>query len=247
MENKKNIAFQIAAKYHDNLMLAVMNYMASSGQQDRSGEECRDEMLLFLPGYRHPVNDPFVERMIFIDPQGPSFRGSAFHVPLFVDQMKSLGVEGELLAEIEQHTIEAERCKLERIEFNNKAEHLERLFDEAEIAFRDKSLTRSTQKNARVVQTLGLSTGKPAKRFDADKAWETYVIELVRKQGLSREDAANKIKEQFGYASYDATVKRLRDNWNALKTKWKTTAPDSLPSVMRYLAKLVPGRIPSGN
>lgn len=244
--NKEDIALRVAAKYHDNLLKAVMEYMVSTGQVKRSGEECRDEMLSFLPGYRHPVDDSLNERMIFIN---PSIRAcfTVIQTPSFVEKVKSLGAGEELIAEIDQYVHEVEKCKLECIEFENEAERLRTLFDKAKKIYCDNTSKRPTERNKLVVQTLGLSTGKAPKRFDAVKEWEIYVIDLVRGQGLSRQDAVREIKKRFDHASYDAAVKFLRDQWQTIVDEWKITCPDSLPLIMNYLKELVPGRIPSGN
>lgn len=250
-DDNKNAARQAASKFSADIKAAVKEYGKLTGQQDSHEIEwvngkpvaiiskLQEEMLSLLPKYRYPTWDAFAENMIFIDPDGVRLSASMYGEPEFLSTIKKADIPAEINATIENYIKESEATKLEHLKCQRELSDFKALFEDArQIIETDRDETRSDVRNARVVQLLGLSTGLPPKRIDKRAAY-IYYFKLVRKKGLSRKAATEKVVAQHGYGSFDAALKALHDYRMAHLAKYERHHPTLLEKYKDYLQGFV--------
>ena len=99
----------------------------------------------------------------------------------------------------------------------------------------------SDKRNALVVQTIGLSKGIVPKRVDKKNIYFDYV-KLVRKEGFSRNESAEKIRKAYGLNSHNAVCKFLYTYRKSLLEKWKQQHPTMYIEIKRRLKGMIPSK-----
>ncbi len=234
---KELAARKSAAKYSTDLKGAVKKYAELTGQLD-TDNEVRDEMLSLLPLYRHPTADIFGEYMQFIDYDCMEISMTAYQVPLFLNQLKKTVVEPALIEEIKLYVEVSEQSKNALSVCQSKLTDLENILSDVQKVYDKYSHERSEKRNSRVVQVLGLSTGKRAKDFDHKKLYIEYV-HLVRKDGLSRIIAVEELMNKY-LRSYDTILNILNTQRSNVIKKWKEKSPSLAPMIRKRLKGFVP-------
>jgi hypothetical protein len=191
--------------------------------------DAEEEMLHLLPGYRHPVNDGFAERMIFLAELTLDMTLTGYNwTPLMMEVKESL--TEPLRSKVLKCMKDFELAKGKLNSANDELLELRSLLDEAHDDYQPSfDGERSDSRNKRVVQTLGLSTGRRQQWIDHEAAYASYV-RIVRHKGLSRTDATLQIKNTFGYQSEDATLKALNKQLLQIINKWKQDSPQVFKS-----------------
>jgi len=126
------------------------------------------------------------------------------------------------------------QCKDELSELKAK-------FTDAQCIFNKYSNERSDKRNALVVQTIGLSIGIVAKRVNKKNLYFDYV-KLVRKEGFSRNEAAEKIRKAYGLNSHNAVCKFLYAYRKSLLERWKQQHPSLYVEIKRRLKGIIPSK-----
>ena len=206
---------------------------------DDSFRAAQEEMLGQLPGYyRHPVGNGHSnsEHEIFFGDTG--FDVGAVGSPPWTRHESLLNLPEPLQSEIREYAIEAETDKYRLRRLRQEAAGLRELLAKAREAYN--SPDNSHNRNVRVVQVLGLSTGK---RPSADHyaAYERYV-KLVRNEGRKREDALKTVQREFDYNSVDAARKKLFEMLREVKEWWKTSGKIKPDNLEKYWKGLVPSK-----
>lgn len=246
--NKKTAAIKAAAKYSTDSMKAVLEYMRQSGQTDTpiDLDKLHKEMLDLLPKYRHPYS-PESEYMIFYDPEHLSIGGTLFQEPSFLKDLIEVGVPDNLLDIIKNHVHESEKCKAELLTCKNELNEYKALFANAEKVYNEnhgnRSDLRSDTRNALVVQALGLSTGKRVKDDRKRQAYFDYVT-LIRKKGMSREDAVEELLKKYKSGSHESIIKGLYDHRATIYKYWEQ---QKMPKMVSKIKAILRGMIPSRN
>lgn len=243
--DKKEVALKAAAKHHDFLDKATHEYMELTGQVskefrqklddmcnqclrgyqrvsngeitceylkankinciypyeiklDDSFRAAREEMLGLLPGYQQPVRNILREYQIFFGK--PPIEGSKY--PIMDD------------AELDKYYLSKAR---------KENEELRKQLAAAREAYKKvNDADDSHSRNARVVQALGLSSGKKGNRQTTDHR-QVYIryVRLVRNEGKSREEALKIVHQEFPYNSVNSARKHLRNELKKVKDWWR--------------------------
>lgn len=244
---KKVAARKGAAKYSTNLVSATIEYAKLKGQSLEATSaideysKIKDEMLSLLPLYRHPTNDEFTENMIYFDPDFMSINGSAYKQPDFITKLEEAGIDSDTLTAIREYVRDSELRIIELAQCKDELNELKTMFPDAKKIYEENRHERSDKRNALVVQAIGLSTGHPTERINKRKAYFDYVT-LVRKEGMSRNEAVKAIQKKYDFSSYDATLKLLYEYRTSLFKKWEQQHPSMLPKIKKRLKGLVPSR-----
>uniref|UniRef100_UPI004057B1A2 hypothetical protein n=1 Tax=Candidatus Electronema sp. TaxID=2698783 RepID=UPI004057B1A2 len=275
---KEEAALKAAAKYHDYLAKAVLEYMELTKQIDddlrrqihESCEEClspyngeidceymkqqggcflpdsvencssfraaQEEMLSLLDGYRHPAKDSLTENRIFFGEQVNDMR---IKFPVWMNDRDFLKLPSELSGKIRDYIRDAEISKWTLTRECNDFRGKFIAAREAYKKINDKD--KSHQRNTRVVQALGLSSGQgKTKSLEHRQAYIRYV-RLVRNEGKSRKEALDVVRKEFDYNSPDAAIKSLYVELKKVKEWWrKPTAWCQKPiTIEKYWASLI--------
>lgn len=244
MTKKEKAARKAAAKYSSNLVFAVLEYGALSGQimsiaLTNGYEKLRDEMLSMLPRYRHPTANEIAECILFFDPEAIKLRASGYEVPSFIDMLEKKGIADHLITGIKEYVRESELRKIELAQCLK----LKQKFLDAERTYADcRGEKRIDERNAEVVKKLGLSSsrGRPPK-FDSNRMWVDYVT-LVRKGGLSLYRAVQEVKKKHRRKSKTTTTKALHEQRASLLGKIEQQYPEMYDKAKECLTGLVPTR-----
>jgi hypothetical protein len=183
--------------------------------------------------FRHPLSDPLDEFFIFNGP--PVFGGGGLYwkIPPWV-----AGLGDKARREIEDVFKQNVQLKKQLNECRKEKSELKAILEKAESAYREKHPT-SHQRNVAVVQVLGLSKGKRPPEHDPKQIYREYVY-LVRKEGLTRDEAVAKITGIYQRNSKKALVKVLRDEKEKLIDGWKKANPSRAVYLKKFLRNLVP-------
>ena len=181
----------------------------------------REEMLGFLPGYRHPLGNGHntIEYEVFFG--DTNFDVGMVAPPRWIRHKSLLSLPEPLRDEINDYAMEAEHDKyrLRRLRKENK--ELRELFDNARKAYEkinDKD--GSCKRSRRVAKVLGLSSGQgKTQSIDHRGAYEEYVL-LVRNQGKSREEALERVQQEYGYNSEVTASKSITNELKKVKDWW---------------------------
>lgn len=255
--DKKQAARQAAAKYSTNPMEAAVEYGKLTEQIDPSFifdesnmehwkivNELKQEMLELLPQYRHPANDMIAEWMIFFGhPEGPEINLEGHTDPEFLSRMKKKDTPTDTIEAVKKYVKEAELSKIELAECKDELEEYKKTFKKAFWEYNENRSERSDKRNRRVVQTLCLSTGHAPKRLNEKKIYRYYLI-LVRKKGMRRHEAVEKIvklhKLKLNNLTLNTARKMLNDYRKDVLGKWKQEDPQNLPTIKKWLRGFVP-------
>lgn len=282
---KEEAALKAAAKYHDYLAKAVLEYIELTGQEDddlkqeidKACKECEDflsgyegdgceymkqedgcfipdsvehcssfraaqeEMLGLLPGYRHPAKDSLTENRIFFSEQVTDMR---IKFPVWMNDDDFLKLPSELSGKIRDYIRDAEISKWT---LTRECNELRAKFIAAREAYKkinDKD--ESHQRNTRVVQALGFSSGQgKTKSLEHRQAYIRYV-RLVRNEGKSGEEALEIVQQEFTYNSIDSARNYLYEELRKVKEWWsKPTAWCQKPiNIKKYWKSLIPSKKP---
>jgi len=246
--DKKNAARKAAAKHSTNPVLAAFEYAKLTGRLDlvttQSGrEKLQDEMLSIVPPYRHPANNELAEYMIFFDPDCIMVSGMMIYKqPGFIEALDKKGVTDDILTAIKEYVRESELHIIELAKCKDELGELSAIFSEAQLVYDVHRDERSDKRNALVVQAIGLSTGFAPKRVDEKKIYFDYV-KLVRKKGLSRDEAVEAIRRTYDLASGNAAIKFLTAYRKSILEKWKRSHASIYPEIEKRLKRLIPRKI----
>ncbi|WP_339137137.1 MAG: hypothetical protein WGN25_04045 [Candidatus Electrothrix sp. GW3-4] len=176
------------------------------------------KMLDLLPDYRHPTKGILTELEIFFGDTGCEFFDTEW--PSWMKNYNFREVTPELSKEIREYVRDAEYIKKHLIKEYKK---LESLVAAAREAYKERDKDDSHKRNARVVQALGLSSGKKGNRLSRDHrgAYEKYV-RLVRNEGKSREESLEFVQQEFDYNSVDSARKSLYAELRKVKNWWSS-------------------------
>ena len=231
----------------NNLFSATIEYATLSGQLPEATSlmddypKLKDEMLSLLRPYRHPTNDVYTEYMIYFDPEFMSSSGSAYQIPNFIKMLEEEGIDNDILTAIKEYVRESELRIIELAQCKDELNELKTKISYAQQIYEENHHERSDKRNALVVQAIGLSTGRRPERINKKSAYQDYVI-LIRKEGMSRNEAAEVIQEKYDFNSYDATLKLLHECRSSLIKKWEQQHPSMLPEIKKRLKGLIPSR-----
>ncbi len=166
-------------------------------KEDSTFRAAREEMLALLPGYRQPVRDILREYQIFFGK--PPIEGSKY--PIMDD------------AELDKYYLSKAR---------KENEELRKQLAAAREAYKKvNDADDSHSRNARVVQALGLSSGQgKAQSINHRQVYIRYV-RLVRNEGKSREEALERVQQEFPYSSIDSARKSLYSELRKVKEWWR--------------------------
>lgn len=188
---------------------------------DDSFRAAREEMLDLLPGYLQPVRNILREYQIFFG-NPPIERPKYPIVSHLWTRDKHLSSLPEPLRDtIQQYAMDAELDKYYLSKARKENEELRKQLAAAREAYKKiNDDDDSHERNARVVQALGLSSGQgKAKSTDHRAAYMRYV-RLVRNEGKSREEALKRVQQEFPYNSINsariylyAELRKVKDWW----------------------------------
>lgn len=244
---KEEAARKAAARFSTDPHLATIEYAKMSGQLSLATlttteyEKLQDEMLSLLPLYRHPANNELAEHMIFFDPDCININGLGYQWPKFINNLEKKGIGEDLLTIIKKYVRESELRIIELMQCKDELSELKAKFTDAQCIFNKYRNERSDKRNALVVQTIGLSIGIVAKRVNKKNLYFDYV-KLVRKEGFSRNEAAEKIRKAYGLNSHNAVCKFLYAYRKSLLERWKQQHPSLYVEIKRRLKGIIPSK-----
>jgi hypothetical protein len=204
-------------------------------------ERIQEEFLGSLPLYRHPVKDKLIEYMIFIDMKCIKSDGSVYRKPEFIDKLEEAGIPDTLVSEVKEYVREAELIKIELTQCNSELDAYRTTFKKAHQIYEKNRDERSSSRNTKVVQALGLSTGKTLKRLNRKDIYIDY-IKFIRNKGLPRIVAVEKTRKKHGINSFDRTLQILFEHRSDLLEKWKKHHPTLVSEIESRLEGLIPSR-----
>jgi hypothetical protein len=250
--DKSTAARLSAAKHSTSPVLATFEYAKLSDQLESvttDFERLKEEMLSKLKPYRHPANGAESEYMIFFGPDCLRLNGRGYEHPAFVQALKKKDVPETIMVAVKDYVRESQLNKIELVQCKDDLDELRAKFSEAKRVYDEKPDERSHKRNAKVVQILGLSTGHSPKRIDIKRLYLDYVS-YVRKEGKSREDAVEAIKEKYDVNSRERTIEILFNYRRTIFKKWddidqtKKQNQDYLPMLPK-IKKRLRGLVPS--
>jgi len=240
---KEKAARMAAANHSTDPVAAVVEYAKLTKEKVLPDfNKIQKEFLDQLPPYRHPVNGEEAEWMIYFDPNCLEINGSILEIPQFLFDATKDGMTDELLAKIKKYVLDAERDKVSLAQAKSELTELKNTIATARQVYHNNLKRRPDWRNARVAQTLGLSSGNNPKHIDGRKAYMDYVM-LVRREGQPRKEAVKEIQKRYGYNSYNSTLKALYQERKLLYDKWEELYPSDLPEIRKRLERLIPARI----
>jgi hypothetical protein len=187
---------------------------------DNSFRAAQKEMLKSLPGYRHPVAKRIIEKEIFFGDTNLDVGMVGY--PRWIRHKSLLSLPEPLRDEIDDYAMEAEHDKYRLRRLRKENEELRELITTARKAYKKiDDNDDSHSRNTRVVQALGLSSGKKGNRQSIDHrgAYKKYVW-LLRNRGKSREEALEYVQQEFGYQSVDSARNSLYKELRKVKDWW---------------------------
>lgn len=247
--HKKAAARRATVSCSTDPVSAVHEYIRRTGIE-LPPAEAEKEMLSFLEGYRHPVDGKDRERMIFhavfptseINGCFAAFEGGQ---PLSKAEVEK-GVPDPLRSRIIGYMIDCEitnrelrlvRSELEQAK--NELDALSELVNRAREEYRPVRKGEDASKRARrVAAVFDLTNGKRKKEYTDHELYALYV-NLVRKNGDSREDAIASVADSFDLAK-NTVLQHLNSSIAKVKKKWRNEAPQAWPAHEKYLKELVP-------
>jgi hypothetical protein len=190
---------------------------------DDSFRAAREEMLDILPGYLQPVRNILREYQIFFGK--PPIERPKYPIvsPLWTMDKHLASLPESLRDTIQQYAMDAELDQYYFGKAMKENEELRKQLAAAREAYKKiNNDDDSHERNARVVQALGLSSGKKGNRQTTDhrQAYMRYV-RLVRNEGESREEALKRVHQEFPYNSVNSARKHLRNELKKVKDWWR--------------------------
>lgn len=212
--DREQAARKAAAMYSTDGAQAVFKYMELTSQFDPSTfstdewDRLQKEMLSLLPFYLHPSSGLDQERIRFMGDLSINLKFVGWSEPEFLTHLKKENVSDEIIEEIQKYVRESEVQRGQLSAYKSQRNALEKITQDAERIYRENLDKRSSERNKKVVQYLGLSSGKREEHINKEKVYVDY-LDLVRKKGMSLQEATETVQEMHNILSVDATLKIL--------------------------------------
>jgi len=245
--DKEKAARIAAAKHSVQPVSAVLHYISLTEQTElintdkKVFKKMQAEMYSMLKPYRHPANDKLAESMIFFGPDSIQLNMTGCQDPPFIKALEKEKIPNDLLANIKEYVQESELRIIALGKCENKLHLLEEKISTAQQIYDKLKSSRPDHRNSQVVKAMGLSTGYRPKRLKKKTVYVDYV-NLVRKKGMSREDAVEIVKEKYVINSEDSTLRHLHDHRKTVIDKWGQKYPSTTPEIKKRLRGLIPSR-----
>ncbi|MDW7774374.1 MAG: hypothetical protein SCH71_15925 [Desulfobulbaceae bacterium] len=199
--DKKQAAKKAAAMHSTNLIAAAIEYARLTEQIDSSfnaekANKFRDELLSFLPVYRHPSSSIEQENGRFLGDLSINLQLVGWSEPEFIRILKEKHFDDAILSSIKEYVRDAEIRKCLLLQCEKEREVLCERILEAENIYKEYSNVPSDKRNTAVVQVLGFSSGNTPKIIDKKKVYIDY-LNFVRKEGMSREEATDAVQKKY--------------------------------------------------